>query len=100
MENIGFFDFRGHTLAYVPKTGTLYAFGLGGSGQLGLMQTKNCNSPFAVESMFSPGSRPDASPSSMQVDSSGPDLRVRSIYAGGDHSFLVAQDAEVKAVSL
>lgn len=86
---------RGHTLAYVPRSGTLYAFGLGGSGQLGLTQTNNCNSPFAVKGMFSPGSRPDASPSSMQVDSSGPNLRVRSIYAGGDHSFLVAQDADV-----
>lgn len=88
---------RGHTLAYVPKYGKVYAFGLGGSGQLGLSSTENKNSPFAVPGPFAPGSSPLSSHSSMQIDSQGPELRVRCIHAGGDHSFVIADDADVSS---
>ncbi|XP_059174881.1 probable E3 ubiquitin-protein ligase HERC4, partial [Physella acuta] len=77
---------RGHTLAYVPKSGRLYAFGLGGSGQLGLSSTENKNSPFAVQGPFSSGV---ISHSSMLVDNQGPDMVVKSVYAGGDQTFVV-----------
>ncbi|CAL1530118.1 unnamed protein product [Lymnaea stagnalis] len=83
---------RGHTLAYVPRTGRLYAFGLGGSGQLGLSTTDNKNSPMSVPGPFTSGT---SQGSPMQVDNQGPDLRIRTIYAGGDHSFVVAQDVDV-----
>ncbi|BFZ17846.1 hypothetical protein BsWGS_20885 [Bradybaena similaris] len=85
---------RGHTLAYVPKYGKVYAFGLGGSGQLGLSSTENKNSPFAVPGPFAAGSSPLSTHSSMQIDSQGPELRVRFIHAGGDHSFVIADDAD------
>lgn len=86
---------RGHTLAYVPKSGKLYAFGLGENGQLGLSNTENKNSPFSIQGPFISGSRPRSRHSSMQVDNQGPELRIRRIFAGGDQSFVVAEDASV-----
>ncbi|XP_005105124.1 probable E3 ubiquitin-protein ligase HERC4 isoform X1 [Aplysia californica] len=81
---------RGHTLAFVPSTGRLYAFGLGGSGQLGTSSLENKNSPFLVQGPFV--SQSGAGTSNMQVDNQGPELCVKSIYTGGDHSFVLAQD--------
>ncbi|KAH9513169.1 putative E3 ubiquitin-protein ligase herc4 [Bulinus truncatus] len=83
---------RGHTMAFVPKSGRLYSFGLGGSGQLGLSHTENKNIPAFVPSPFSSGTTQHAS---MQVDNQGPDIRVKSIYAGGDHSFAIAEDLDI-----
>uniref|UniRef100_A0A0B7B2U7 HECT domain-containing protein n=1 Tax=Arion vulgaris TaxID=1028688 RepID=A0A0B7B2U7_9EUPU len=85
---------RGHTLAYVPKSGRLYAFGLGGSGQLGISSTENKNSPVCVPRPFAAGTGPLSSHSSMQVDNQGPELRVRCIHGGGDQSFVIADDAD------
>ncbi len=86
---------RGHTLAYVPSSGRLYAFGLGGSGQLGVSLTVNKNSPALVSWPFVPGLG-FGGDTGMQVDSQGPELCVKSISAGGDHSFVLAQDAQVR----
>ncbi|CAG5132688.1 unnamed protein product, partial [Candidula unifasciata] len=86
---------RNHTLAYVPKSGRLYAFGLGESGQLGLSSTDDRNSPFLVPVPFAPASDHDNSLAVMHVDSQGPALRIKTIYAGGDQSFVVAVDADL-----
>lgn len=42
------FNCRCHTLAYVPTRGRIYAFGLGGNGQLGTGHIKNLCSPTLV----------------------------------------------------
>lgn len=99
MTDFCFIIIRGHTLAYVPKSGKLYAFGLGGSGQLGMSSTENKNSPFSVLSPSAAGVGPECSHSAMEVDSQGPELRVRSIHAGGDQSFVIAHDGDVSSSS-
>lgn len=89
------FFHRGHTLAYVPKSGRLYAFGLGGSGQLGLSSTDNKNSPCTVQGPFSSGV---ISHSSMLVDNQGPDMVVKSVYVGGDQTFVVLKCVDVSFI--
>ncbi|CAL1543190.1 unnamed protein product [Lymnaea stagnalis] len=79
---------RGHTLAYVPKTGRLYSFGLGQSGQLGLSTTDNKDIPTSVPGLFTPG-KSQGSP--IQGSNQG----IRTIYAGGDHCFAIAQDNDI-----
>ncbi|KAI8797509.1 E3 ubiquitin-protein ligase HERC4 isoform X1 [Biomphalaria glabrata] len=83
---------RSHTMAFVPKSGRLYTFGLGGSGQLGLSTTENKNTPVFISGPFVSGT---AQHTSMQVDNQGPDVKVKSIHAGGDHSFVIAEDVDL-----
>ncbi len=64
-----------HTLAFVPTRGRLYAFGLGGSGQLGGKKTQNSNTPQVVQSTWSADG----------IAESG----ITMICAGGDQSFCV-----------
>ncbi|XP_039591074.1 probable E3 ubiquitin-protein ligase HERC4 isoform X2 [Polypterus senegalus] len=73
---------RQHTLAFVPSSGRIYAFGLGGNGQLGTGSTSNRKSPFTVKDNW------------LQHNSQcGPDINigncccVKRIFAGGDQSF-------------
>ncbi|XP_051779370.1 probable E3 ubiquitin-protein ligase HERC4 isoform X1 [Erpetoichthys calabaricus] len=73
---------RQHTLAFVPSSGRIYAFGLGGNGQLGTGSTSNRKSPFTVKGNW------------LQHNSQcGPDINiddcccVKRIFAGGDQSF-------------
>lgn len=40
---------RQHTSAFVPSSGRIYSFGLGGNGQLGTGSTSNRKSPFTVK---------------------------------------------------
>lgn len=40
---------RQHTTAFVPSSGRIYSFGLGGNGQLGTGTTSNRKSPFTVK---------------------------------------------------
>jgi len=86
--------FRRHTLAYLLDSGRVYAFGLDGSGQLGLDSSGNKNSPFAVHYPFvsSKGKR-----SSSYMDTDGHQLVVKRLAAGGDHCFVFALSAEVKS---
>lgn len=83
-------------MAYVPKSGTVYAFGLGESGQLGISSVENKNSPVSVgtETCF----LINGFHSFMQEDSQNPQLTVKSIYAGWDQSFLIATDQGVSCI--
>uniref|UniRef100_A0A0B7B3C0 HECT domain-containing protein n=2 Tax=Arion vulgaris TaxID=1028688 RepID=A0A0B7B3C0_9EUPU len=85
---------RYHSLAYVPKLGRLYAFGIGRNGQLGLSSTENKSIPISLPISFAPSCDHRGTQSSMQVNNLGPELRIRSIYAGGDQSFIIAQYAD------
>jgi len=91
---------RCHTLAFIPSQGRVYAFGLGGSGQLGLKSSNNMNSPQPVAGPWIASS----GPVSMDVDQNSyssinqPIIEseaVRKIFCGGDQSFaLVTTDQD------
>jgi len=88
---------RCHTLAFIPSHGRVYAFGLGGSGQLGLTSSYNMNSPQLVAG---PWIEPNGL-TSMDIDQDiidefavQPEV-VRNIFCGGDQSFaLVTSDMD------
>ncbi|XP_028007263.1 probable E3 ubiquitin-protein ligase HERC4 isoform X4 [Eptesicus fuscus] len=73
---------RQHTSAFVPSSGRIYSFGLGGNGQLGTGSTSNRKSPFTVKGNWCPynGQCPP------DVDSEEY-FCVKRIFSGGDQSF-------------
>ncbi|XP_029465562.1 probable E3 ubiquitin-protein ligase HERC4 isoform X2 [Rhinatrema bivittatum] len=73
---------RQHTLAFVPTSGRIYSFGLGGNGQLGTGTTCNRKSPFTVKGNWISHSRQSPSTSN-----GGICYCVKKIFAGGDQSF-------------
>ncbi|XP_018429019.1 PREDICTED: probable E3 ubiquitin-protein ligase HERC4 [Nanorana parkeri] len=73
---------RQHTLAFVPSSGRIYSFGLGGNGQLGTGSTCNRKSPFPVKGNLL--SHSDYSQHSEDVKGY---YCVKKMYSGGDQSF-------------
>lgn len=73
---------RQHTTAFVPSTGRIYSFGLGGNGQLGTGTTSNRKSPFTVKGSWIPFS----TQCPMSTDSEEC-YCVKRIFSGGDQSF-------------
>ncbi|XP_077206908.1 putative E3 ubiquitin-protein ligase HERC4 isoform X2 [Paroedura picta] len=73
---------RQHTSAFVPSTGRIYSFGLGGNGQLGTGSTSNRKSPFPVKANWLPYG------GQIPPDSDGEQYYcVKRIFSGGDQSF-------------
>ncbi|XP_042315284.1 probable E3 ubiquitin-protein ligase HERC4 isoform X4 [Sceloporus undulatus] len=73
---------RQHTSAFVPSTGRIYCFGLGGNGQLGMGSTSNRKSPFPVKGNWLPYN------GQIPLDSDGEEYYcVKRIFCGGDQSF-------------
>ncbi|XP_053163447.1 probable E3 ubiquitin-protein ligase HERC4 isoform X4 [Hemicordylus capensis] len=73
---------RQHTSAFVPSTGRIYSFGLGGNGQLGTGSTSNRKSPFPVKGNWLPYG------GQIPPDSDGGEYYcVKRIFSGGDQSF-------------
>uniref|UniRef100_A0A8D0BMM1 HECT and RLD domain containing E3 ubiquitin protein ligase 4 n=1 Tax=Salvator merianae TaxID=96440 RepID=A0A8D0BMM1_SALMN len=73
---------RQHTFAFVPSTGRIYSFGLGGNGQLGNGSTSNRKSPFPVKGNWLSYS------GEKLLNSDGDEYYcVKRIFAGGDQSF-------------
>uniref|UniRef100_A0A8D0G975 HECT-type E3 ubiquitin transferase n=1 Tax=Sphenodon punctatus TaxID=8508 RepID=A0A8D0G975_SPHPU len=73
---------RQHTSAFVPSSGRIYSFGLGGNGQLGTGSTSNRKSPFPVKGdwfPFSQQSPPDTDSKECYC--------IKRIFSGGDQSF-------------
>uniref|UniRef100_A0A8C2GW79 HECT and RLD domain containing E3 ubiquitin protein ligase 4 n=1 Tax=Cyprinus carpio TaxID=7962 RepID=A0A8C2GW79_CYPCA len=70
---------RQHTLAFIPSSGKIDSFGLGGNGQLGTRSTCNRISPAPVKGCWRAHTDP------VPVDVGG--FCVKRIYAGGDQSF-------------
>ncbi|XP_067408714.1 probable E3 ubiquitin-protein ligase HERC4 isoform X3 [Emydura macquarii macquarii] len=73
---------RQHTSAFVPSSGRIYSFGLGGNGQLGTGSTSNRKSPFTVKGNWIPysGQCPPTTDSEEYYC-------VKRIFSGGDQSF-------------
>uniref|UniRef100_A0A4W4FY63 HECT domain-containing protein n=1 Tax=Electrophorus electricus TaxID=8005 RepID=A0A4W4FY63_ELEEL len=76
-----------HTLAFVPSTGLVYAFGCNDHGQLGLGSRGNAKIPLPVRNIHPPYL------GSTQTDMGK--YTVCKIHSGGDHSFLLLTDDEV-----
>lgn len=72
----------------------MYAFGSGGSGQLGLGDTSSRNSPFPILSPHFPGRRLS------QVMDHDRLYLLKHLYSGGDHCLLLARIAEVSPTLL
>uniref|UniRef100_A0A673FN81 Probable E3 ubiquitin-protein ligase HERC4 n=1 Tax=Sinocyclocheilus rhinocerous TaxID=307959 RepID=A0A673FN81_9TELE len=70
---------RQHTLAFIPSSGKIDSFGLGGNGQLGTRSTYNRISPAPVKGCWQAHTDP------VPMDVGG--YCVKRIYAGGDQSF-------------
>ncbi|XP_046611167.1 probable E3 ubiquitin-protein ligase HERC4 isoform X2 [Neodiprion virginianus] len=78
---------RRHTLAFVPSRGRVYAWGLGGAGQLGARVSRSVSTPQVVLGPWvSPNGaamvQPDISATPHSVD-----CVVRHVFTGGDHCF-------------
>ncbi|XP_063817684.1 probable E3 ubiquitin-protein ligase HERC4 isoform X1 [Pseudophryne corroboree] len=73
---------RQHTLAFVPSSGRIYSFGLGGNGQLGTGSTCNRKSPFTVRGNWISFSDYAKLPSNTEGY-----YCVKKIFSGGDQSF-------------
>ncbi|XP_075072549.1 putative E3 ubiquitin-protein ligase HERC4 isoform X2 [Mixophyes fleayi] len=73
---------RQHTLAFVPSSGRIYSFGLGGNGQLGTGSTCNRKSPFTVR-----GNWISYTDYSKHPNNTEGYYCVKKIFSGGDQSF-------------
>ncbi|XP_066549471.1 probable E3 ubiquitin-protein ligase HERC4 isoform X1 [Amia ocellicauda] len=73
---------RQHTLAFVPSSGKIDAFGLGGNGQLGTRSTSNRKSPAPVKGNFVAYN--GQCPPNINIEEC---CCVKRVYAGGDQSF-------------
>ncbi|XP_030342928.1 probable E3 ubiquitin-protein ligase HERC4 isoform X1 [Strigops habroptila] len=73
---------RQHTTAFVPSSGRIYSFGLGGNGQLGTGTTSNRKSPFTVKGNWLPYS------TQCPITTDSEECYcVKRIFSGGDQSF-------------
>uniref|UniRef100_A0A671LU18 Probable E3 ubiquitin-protein ligase HERC4 n=1 Tax=Sinocyclocheilus anshuiensis TaxID=1608454 RepID=A0A671LU18_9TELE len=68
---------RQHTLAFIPSSGKIDSFGLGGNGQLGTRSTCNRISPAPVKGYLT----------GLCISEAEQSFCVKRIYAGGDQSF-------------
>uniref|UniRef100_A0A8B9QC21 HECT-type E3 ubiquitin transferase n=1 Tax=Apteryx owenii TaxID=8824 RepID=A0A8B9QC21_APTOW len=74
---------RQHTTAFVPSSGRIYSFGLGGNGQLGTGTTSNRKSPFTVKGNWLPYSNQYP----LTTDSEEY-YCVKRIFSGGDQRMM------------
>uniref|UniRef100_A0AAY4DZ72 HECT domain-containing protein n=1 Tax=Denticeps clupeoides TaxID=299321 RepID=A0AAY4DZ72_9TELE len=79
---------RQHTLAFIPSSGKIDSFGLGGNGQLGTRSTCNRISPAPVKG-------PWAALSDFSSKDQEQRYCVKRIYTGGDQSFAHYQFLQV-----
>ncbi|XP_030643542.1 putative E3 ubiquitin-protein ligase HERC3 [Chanos chanos] len=76
---------RHHTLAFVPSSGLVYAFGCNVQGQLGTGTGIDSKCPLPIKSILT------SNPRNLQ---STDHYTVKKIHSGGDHSFLLFSDNE------
>lgn len=81
---------RRHTVAYVPSTSSVHAYGLGGSGQLGNGSVKNALSPVLVKGPWSKKHL-----QRFDVTNGVHDSVVVNIFSGGAQNFVLTKDKKV-----
>ncbi|TNN89469.1 putative E3 ubiquitin-protein ligase HERC3 [Liparis tanakae] len=81
---------RHHTLAFVPSSDVVYAFGCNSHGQLGTGLLGDARSPLPVKASFLTGS-PHRTESKQYT--------VTKIICGGDHSFLLYSNDQSSVIS-
>ncbi|ENN74042.1 hypothetical protein YQE_09366, partial [Dendroctonus ponderosae] len=74
---------RQHCLALVPSRGRVYSFGIGGSGQLGVRKT---NSAYTPQAVLGPWVSPGGSSLIPSDNENGPNLVIRRLFAGYEHT--------------
>jgi len=82
---------RQHTLAFVPSSGLIYAFGCGARGQLGTGHTCNVKCPSPVKGYWASHSG--------QLSARADRFKyhiVKQIFSGGDQTFVLCSKYEVK----
>ncbi|XP_073494150.1 probable E3 ubiquitin-protein ligase HERC3 isoform X1 [Phyllobates terribilis] len=80
---------RQHTVAFVPSSGVLYAFGCGEHGQLGTGRTSNVICPTAVKGRWSAHdvqNPPSVDPSSCTI--------IKHIFSGWNKTFVICSKPE------
>lgn len=78
---------RRHTLALVPSRGRVYAWGLGGAGQLGNRIAQNSTTPQVVLGPWLSPSGSSMINVDLQYSLYTTDCVVKHIFSGGDHCF-------------
>lgn len=81
---------RRHTLVLIPSRGRVYAFGVGGAGQLGTKKTINSSTPQLVLGPWFTGT------SMSKSNITDASCVVNKIFAGGDHCFVTVTRPEDK----
>lgn len=86
---------RRHTLAFVPSHSKIYAWGLGGAGQLGNRVTQSVTTPQVVLGPWVP---PNGSTIKYDIPLSSNmiDCVVKHVFSGGDHCFATVIPREEK----
>lgn len=78
---------RRHTLALVPSRGRVYAWGLGGAGQLGNRVAQSAATPQVVLGPWVSPSGSSMIKLDLQYSPYTTDCVVKRIFSGGDHCF-------------
>ena len=78
-------------LAFVPSTGRIYAFGLGGNGQLGSGSYENKLAPINVKGPLLPFKKDNYKLPNTPISASAmwPPCVVKQIFGGGDQSLAI-----------
>ncbi|XP_063314711.1 probable E3 ubiquitin-protein ligase HERC3 isoform X1 [Pelobates fuscus] len=79
---------RQHTIAYVPSSGFLYAFGSGDLGQLGTGQTRNVNCPTIVKGKWAAHRRQIPAPADPTS------YNIKQIFSGWNKAFVLCSKLE------
>ncbi|XP_068967213.1 probable E3 ubiquitin-protein ligase HERC4 [Bombus flavifrons] len=87
-----------HTLALVPSQGRVYAWGLGGAGQLGNNSTRSITTPQVVRGPWVAPNGSSMMDLDKQFSSCTVGYVVKHIFTGGDHCFatVVTQNDNIK----
>ncbi|CAG5132690.1 unnamed protein product, partial [Candidula unifasciata] len=88
-----------HTLAYVPKSGRLHIFGFGGIGHFSVMEEENENCHITLSGLFVETSDNQPSTLCLPIENTDQQHRIKTIHAGGNHSFITVVAAKQKCDS-
>jgi len=93
---------RKHTLAFVPTRGRLYAYGLGGSGQLGNSAYTSSTTPQVVHGPWVGPTGEYSAPKRIigEIEKGQEKVVVTKIGGGGDQSFAIVNPYAKKSIPM